>query len=416
MSPQLRVLMIAHGHPDFSKGGAEHAAYHLYEAVKAREGCDAWFLGRHGEPGLIHTGTPFALRPDAQELLFNAGAEHFDFSNTYPRHLTRDFAEFLQDIQPDVVHFHHYVHLGIEMIRVVRNVLPRARIILTLHEYLGICNNNGQMIKTNGQLCSRATPAECHLCMPGRSQPDFFLRELYIKSFFGLVDAFVSPSEFLKQRYVAWGLAAERIHVIENGLPEVEAAPVRPLANGERRNRFAYFGQITPFKGLEVLLDAFERLPSSVRREAQLDVHGGGQHHFTAEFQERIKTKLERASRQVHYYGPYTPRDLPKLIGRSDWLIIPSTWWENSPLVIQESYRHGRPLLCSDIGGMAEKVPDRVTGLHFRVGNPDDLAERIREAIETDGLWDALHANIRSPIGPAACLDAHLPLYRGTAA
>lgn len=412
MSQRMRVLMIAHGHPDFSKGGAEHAAHHLYEALSQREDCEAWFLGRHGEAGLIHTGTPFALRPDPHELLFNAAAEHFDFSNTFPRHLWRDFAEYLGTIRPDVVHFHHYVHIGIEMLRVVRNVLPKARIILTLHEFLGICNNNGQMIKTNGTLCRSSSPAECHLCMPGRSPQDFFLRELYIKSFFELVDAFVSPSHFLKQRYVDWGLPAQRISVIENGLPELQPAPPRPLLADERRSRFAYFGQITPFKGLEVLLDAFAKLPSSVRSEAQLDVHGGGQHHFSEEFRSRIDEKLKRVSRNVRYYGAYSPGDLPSLIRRVDWVVMPSTWWENSPLVIQEAYRHGRPLLCSDIGGMAEKVPDHHTGLHFRVANPDDLADRVREAIETEGLWEQLRNNIRVPLTPAACAEAHLPLYR----
>ncbi|TOE31852.1 hypothetical protein CGJ44_25955, partial [Vibrio parahaemolyticus] len=51
-----------------------------------------------------------------------------------------------------------------------------------------------------------------------------------------------------------------------------------------------------------------------------------------------------------------------------DWVIVPSTWWENSPMVIQEAFNHGRPLIVSDIGGMAEKVAHDVNGLHFRTG------------------------------------------------
>ena len=39
-----------------------------------------------------------------------------------------------------------------------------------------------------------------------------------------------------------------------------------------------------------------------------------------------------------------------------DWVVVPSRWWENSPLVIQEAFMHGRPVICSGIGGMAEKV------------------------------------------------------------
>ena len=57
-----------------------------------------------------------------------------------------------------------------------------------------------------------------------------------------------------------------------------------------------------------------------------------------------------------------------------DWVVVPSIWWENSPLVIQEAFLHGRPVICSDIGGMAEKVRHGVDGLHFRVG--DDAQPR----------------------------------------
>jgi hypothetical protein len=46
---------------------------------------------------------------------------------------------------------------------------------------------------------------------------DFWLRKHYFQSHFELVDQFVSPSEFLRQRYIAWGLQPEQIVVIENG-------------------------------------------------------------------------------------------------------------------------------------------------------------------------------------------------------
>jgi len=82
-----------------------------------------------------------------------------------------------------------------------------------------------------------------------------------------------------------------------------------------------------------------------------------------------------------------------------DWVIVPSRWWENSPLVIQESFMHRRPVICSNIGGMAEKVTDGVDGLHFRVGDPEDLARVIAEAATSSQQWRNLSANI-SPIYP----------------
>jgi len=72
--------------------------------------------------------------------------------------------------------------------------------------------------------------------------------------------------------------------------------------------------------------------------------------------------------------------------------------------VIAESFQNGRPLICSDIGGMAEKVDDGVNGLHFRVGNPASLAEVMQRAATSTGLWDRLCAGIP----PVRGIDDHV--------
>ncbi len=78
----------------------------------------------------------------------------------------------------------------------------------------------------------------------------------------------------------------------------------------------------------------------------------------------------------------------------TDWTVVPSIWWETGPLVVPESFQHGRPVICSDIGGMSEKVRHGVSGLHFDVGDPDDLAATLKTAAETPGLWSKLQAGI----------------------
>ncbi len=75
------------------------------------------------------------------------------------------------------------------------------------------------------------------------------------------------------------------------------------------------------------------------------------------------------------------------MIQSVDRVIVPSVWWENSPLVIQEVFMHKRPIICSDIGGMAEKVEDKVTGLHFKVRNASSLAKTMEKAIANAPLW-----------------------------
>jgi glycosyltransferase involved in cell wall biosynthesis len=106
---------------------------------------------------------------------------------------------------------------------------------------------------------------------------------------------------------------------------------------------------------------------------------------------------------------------MPRLMRSIDWTIIPSIWWENSPIVIQESFFHGRPMICSNIGGMAEKITDGIDGLHFRVGSSEDLVDRMVEALSDPSLWDRLRAGISRPISYEECAQAHLDLYRDIA-
>jgi glycosyltransferase involved in cell wall biosynthesis len=81
-----------------------------------------------------------------------------------------------------------------------------------------------------------------------------------------------------------------------------------------------------------------------------------------------------------------------------DWVVVPSIWWENSPLVIQEAFALGRPVICSGIGGMAEKVRDGIDGLHVEPGNAVAWAEALKRAAETPQIWESLARNIRAPV------------------
>ena len=80
--------------------------------------------------------------------------------------------------------------------------------------------------------------------------------------------------------------------------------------------------------------------------------------------------------------------------------------------MIQEAFLHGRPMICSDIGGMAEKVRDGKDGLHFRAGSSQDLADRIVEVLGDTQIWDRLRVSMRQPVDHLGCAREHLKLYR----
>ena len=92
----------------------------------------------------------------------------------------------------------------------------------------------------------------------------------------------------------------------------------------------------------------------------------------------------------------------------ADWIVVPSIWWENSPVVIQEAFRAGKPVIGSNLGGIAEKVQDGVNGLLFRVGDATDLAATLRRSGDDD-----VRASMRipSPATPNDIASAHLALY-----
>ena len=410
----MRVLIISHGHPSYSIGGAEVASHGLFRAIEATPDHEAYYLSRAPASVRRHAATPLmSLRHGEREAFLHTGVwDEFWLSNGGLTELAGAFASYLERIDPDIVHFHHVIGLGVETIALVRRVLPRARLVVTFHEYLAICANHGQMVKTGRHaLCTAASPSLCNVCIPQYSPAEFFAREEHLKAHLLLADAYVSPSRFLVDRYVNWGLPEERFRVIENGVSGM-AVPTRALAQGGRRDRFAFFGQVTEFKGLPVLLDAVGRVPDELWGNATLSVFGGNLEMQPEAFQRRFQSLVEAAGRRVRFYGSYRQEELPGLMAEIDWVVVPSIWWENSPVVIQEAFLHRRPVIASGIGGMAEKIRDGMDGLHFRAGSPESLADKLARALQEDGLWAELSARTPAPPDLSTFASEHLALYR----
>lgn len=402
-----RILVMAHAHPDFSLGGGEIAAYNLFKAYKANEQVeDAWFLAR-ADRGRGITGHISKRRDN--EYLWEQGIHDWHLMKAaHQDSVTTWFADLIKALKPTVVHTHHYAHLGLEYLRVIKQVDPSIRIVMTLHEYMAICSNNGQMIKTGSfKLCNRSSYDECRQCFPERTAEDFWLRKHFFMSYFELVDQFVSPSEFLRQRYIDWGLPADKIVVIENGQSDEPPLPPRPLAEGETRNRFGFFGQINPYKGLDVVLRALHEMPKAERKKIVLEVHGANLEHQSKEFQDKIEALRAPLIKQgvVQWVGPYQPHELRARMAGVDWVVVPSIWWENSPMVIQEAFSCGRPLLVSDIGGMKEKVRHGFDGYCVSSGSARAWTIAMTTSVSR---WAQLVEGVVQPISYSGCGEQHL--------
>ncbi len=416
MSKKHRILVMAHAHPDFSLGGGEIAAYNLFKSYKEQHDVeDAWFLAR-ADRGRGATGAISLRRPN--EYLWEQAVHDWHLmKSAHQDSLTTWFADLIRALRPTVVHAHHYAHLGLEYLRVIKEVDPSIRIVMTLHEYMAICLNNGQMIKTGGtKLCSRESYDECRQCFPEKTAEDFWLRKHRFQSYFKLVDQFVSPSEFLRQRYSAWGLKPEQIVVIENGQSQEPPVAPRDLGEDESRNRFGFFGQINPYKGLDVVLQALTDMPRRERRKLVLEVHGANLEWQPAAYQEKIESLRQPLIEEgvVQWVGPYQPHELKSRMAGVDWVVIPSIWWENSPMVIQEAFVCGRPVVCSDIGGMREKVRNKVDGIHVGAASPFAWGKSLARLAGWIDEWDALVSGISRPLSYSECARAHCEILGST--
>jgi glycosyltransferase involved in cell wall biosynthesis len=415
-----RLLYISSNHAAVRPGGLESYTQDLYESFRASEDFEPILIARAGPPfteaSCYHGWSPFALAgDDPNQYLFytNTFADHSQYDPLFGRWankrvLTRFFSEFLLAQRPDIVHVQHTIFLGYDLLRVIRNTLPDVPIVYTLHEYLPICHRDGQMVRTRTEdLCLEESPRRCHECFPEVSQQTFFARKRFIQSHFALVDQFIAPTAYVRDRYVDWGIPPERIIVEPQGMMPVPDR-VPDVVESRPRNRFAYFGQLNPYKGADVLLDAMDMLGEYF--DGHLWVYGANLEIQPIEFRERVGALADGSRRNITFAGAYQRSELGKLMAEIDWVVVPSIWWETGPIVVMEAFQYRRPVICSDIGGMSEKVIDGVNGVHFRRRDAEDLAETLLRVAETPGLWEELKAGI--PPTPPRWMDEHVEILR----
>ena len=378
-------------------GGTEIFAHDLFRAYQ-RAGHEALFLGatnqRHRQ---IRPGTSFQGLGDAADevLLWSGHFDRFYMSQVDLYGVVPDLVELLSDFRPDVVHIHHLLLIGAEFPHIVRRTLPDCRIVMTLHDYYPICHHDGLMVRTSGkELCHAASPDRCHACFKDIPLDRFVLRERHLKALLSAVDHFVAPSRFLRQRFVDWELAEDAISVIPNGLP-LRPTPAAAPGGAGRPTVFGYFGNLNPWKGVTVLLEA-ARLLIAEGLEFELRVHGGTPFQSEA-FVAEIDRLFSDTAPTVQRRGPYRREDVAEFVAAVDCTVVPSIWWENAPLVIHEAQAQGRPVIASNIGGMAELVEDGVNGLGVSPNDPRALASAMRRIAQEPELRHSLSRSARRP-------------------
>ncbi|GAN81731.1 glycosyltransferase family 4 protein [Acidocella aminolytica] len=414
----MKVLIVTMYHPELVRGGSQQVAYELFQGLKQAPGVEPVLLCSTdlNSPAMFKSGariTGFDQREN-EFLFLSHDYDHVWQRLPWPRQ-AEAFAGFLRRIRPDVVHFNHFMTIGIDYLTLTRRVLPDARIVFTAHEFLTICAAEGHMLRrTDNSLCEKASQVRCHQCLPQRPPEEMFLREQWMRTHLAVVDYFTVPSRFMIDVFARWGLDTARFRHVPNGQ---DMLPRVPEAVPARRNRFGFFGQLVDVKGVSVLLEAVQILRAAESPPFVVEINGENIHFASPEKRKEIESFLEEEARRpvleqrVRFNGGYHHDQLATRMARVDWVVVPSIWWEIYGLVMSEAWHFGRPVIASNKGGMAERVRDGVDGLLFEIGDAHALAATMHRAMTEEKLWETLEAGITPPPSRADMVQGYLAAY-----
>lgn len=429
---RVRVLYVVHGFPPDTWAGTEVFTLGLARGMAARGHEVAVFArvpaGPDGPPDFsVEEGTFEELRV----WRMTHRLEHPSLRASYEQPAAEAaFARVLAQEQPDVVHFQHLIHTSTSLVRLAKDA--GCATVVHCHDYWGLCPRV-QLIRPDGEVCEQGMGSGCFACVKERSLDavprlaaldglaggalrelarraretellpaglrrsaseylDLRDREDVVLGAYAACDLQVSPSRFLRERYLATGrFDAHRFLFSENGLAvdHLHAAAKSPRPDGVLRVGFV--GSLVWYKGVGVLVEAMRLLAGL---PVELVVHGA---FSPAEDEHHAELQRAAAGTATRFAGRFDNGRLPEVHRDLDVLVIPSLWFENAPVTIAEAFACGTPLVVSGFGGMAEFVRDGVDGLHFQPGRAEDLARQLRRLLEEPGLLEGLGRDFPTP-------------------
>jgi glycosyltransferase involved in cell wall biosynthesis len=325
------------------------------------------------------------------------------------------FADYLRASRPDVVHFQAGYLIGAGPLRAA--AAAGVPTVLTLHDFWYLCPRI-TLLRGDGKLCAGPpeNPGTCAWCMrlegrgarladrlsggiAGRigevalttARERIAARRRSLLPALRLPDTVIAPSRFLAEQYRPY-LPPGRLQVLRYGL-DTERLQATPAPPDDGTLRLAYIGQIAAHKGVHVLAMALRALPAN-GRPVTLTIYGDLDQH--AAYSRRLRSIIAGEER-IRLAGRFENSRLAEVLADVDALVVPSIWYENSPLAIMEGHAARRPVLTSALGGMAELVRDEIDGLLFRPGDAADLARQIQRLREEPGLLARLRRGVRQP-------------------
>lgn len=373
---KLKILVVVHGFPPYYMAGSE--VYTFNKCVELSKEHDVIVFTRIEDEFQKSYNITESVENGINIIRVNKPSRDYTFRSKYQDfRMAEIFQKHLKKLRPDIVHINHLSHLTTLIVDIVKK--SQIPIIFTLHDFWMMCIR-GQLIREDYSLCTGPTIEKCKIC-----NMKYFTSEIqanneiqrWINTLLKVnrkVDLFIAPSKFLKKIYINYGIPEDKIIYMDYGFDKI-------LINGVKKSfsnkvRFGFLGRIIPVKGISLLIEVFNKLDHS---KAELNIYG------------RIPSSLaflkERTLHSaINFKGSYNCKNISSILSNIDILVVPSIWYENSPLVIHEAFLAKIPVITSNLGGMAELVKDGKNGLLFEPGNIEDLTNKMGFFIKNPDL------------------------------
>lgn len=342
----------------------------------------------------------------------------------------------LTQLDPDVIHVTHLANHTATLLDVAdARRIPR---VITLTDFFGFCFNNHLRAADDSQ-CAGPSPSRvnCMACSlrsaidqrlgetsrlarwpvpqagaalmrtfaTGRMRQrvsDIAERPALLRQRYAGFRAAIAPTRFLASAYKANGFDMP-IHVQHFGTDIPRAVKT---AGAGAPLRFGFIGQVAAHKGIDLLVEAFRRLPPG---SATLEVFGSGEPGYVAAIQDRSQ------GLEISFRGTFPSQDMARVLATFDFLVIPSRWVENSPLVLLASLASGTPVVISNVAGMSEFVDEHRNGLLFEKGNADALYSILRDLVSDPQAARGMSATTAYPRSTRAMTEDVIRIYHAVA-
>lgn len=291
--------------------------------------------------------------------------------SVYSLEVKRAIQREIQETKPDLVYILQFVNkLSPSVIRGAKQMgLP---VVVRLSDYFLLCPRFDFLC--NRKICEDCLSRGYRSCVKKRCvKGSFFasmVRVLAMKihtamRIYDAVDAFITPSMFLKDKLVQSGFEERKIHCI----PTFTTCSIR-TDETEIGKYGLYFGCITDGKGVETVVKAYEILP-----ERRVLIVGDDHTQEAKRLKQYVR---EHELKNIEFTGFKGGNDLERIIQEARFTIIPSICYDNLPNTALESFQYAKPVITSDLGSLKELVIDGQNGYLFEPGNAQDLAQKIR--------------------------------------